>query len=76
MRILACFFFVSLFIRLEAQTTDGYYMVWNKNHSGTEIAPAIPLNDDEAKQINCYWLSFDALGFLSKVNYFLCWSGK
>ena len=70
MRILVCFFFVSLFIGLEAQTTDAYYMVRNKNHSGTEIAPAIALNDDEAKQVNCYWVSFDSLGFLSTVNYF------
>ena len=70
MRFLFFFFLTSLFVSLQGQTADGFYMVWNKNHSGTEISPAIPLNEEEAKQINCYKVHFDALGRLSKVSYF------
>jgi len=57
-------FFLILVILLPhvtlCQSKTGYYMNWNRDHTGRTIKPMIPLSKEEAKIVNCYWVEFDA----------------
>lgn len=74
-----CFLFVlvvlvSLNTYSYSQNENGYYMSWNSDHTGRTVNPTIKLNDDEAKLINCYRVTFDKDQRLKTVEYFV--SGK
>ena len=59
---------------LMSQTVDGYYMDWNRDHTGRTIKPMIPLSEQDSKIVNCYYVEFDEQKRFKSVKYFF--SGK
>lgn len=55
---------------LAAQSNDGYYMNWNRDHTGRTIKPMIPISVEEAKIVNCYYVEFDEDHNFKSVKYF------
>ena len=62
---------ILLSLKLYCQDVSGYYMNWNSDHTQSKVKPSIKLNDDEATLINCYKVTFDNLGRLKTVEYFV-----
>ncbi|GAA4239406.1 hypothetical protein GCM10022291_33580 [Postechiella marina] len=67
---------ITLFVSIKtySQQKSGYYLNWNSDHTNRIVKPTIKLNDDEAKLINCYKVTFDKDKRLKTVEYFV--SGK
>lgn len=57
-----------------SQEKSGYYINWDINHAETSVNPSIPISNEEAKTINCYFVEFDNKNGLISVKYFF--SGK
>ena len=55
---------------LIGQSKNGYYMNWNRDHTGQTIKPMIPISKAEAGKINCYWVEFDERNRFKNVKYF------
>lgn len=56
---------------LLGQSMSGYYMNWNRDHTGRTIKPMIPISKEEAKIVNCYYVEFDEQTRFKKVKYFI-----
>lgn len=55
---------------LICQSLDGFYMNWNRDHTGRTIKPMIPVSDEDAKIVNCYYVEFDENKKFISVKYF------
>ncbi|WP_157491226.1 hypothetical protein [Flammeovirga sp. SJP92] len=53
-----------------AQEKSGYYINWDMNHAETSVKPSIPISNEEAKTINCYYVEFDNDNRLVSVKYY------
>lgn len=53
------------------QQQTGYYLDWNTDHTRRTVKPAIQLNKEEAKIINCYKVSFDENGRFKTAEHFV-----
>lgn len=56
------------------RTKDGFYLNWNIDRTYKEIKPSLPISEDEAKIVNCYFVKYDDQNRVASVKYFL--SGK
>ncbi len=57
-------------LTLFCQSKNGYYMNWNRDHTGRTIKPMIPISENEAQKVNCYWVEFDNNNRFKSVKYF------
>lgn len=52
------------------QSTSGYYMNWDRDHTGRTVKPMIPISEEEAQTINCYWVEFNEENRFKRVRYY------
>ncbi len=50
---------------------EGFYIKWNIDVTHKRVKPSIPITEEEAKTINCYYVKFDKKDRLTSVQYFL-----
>lgn len=55
---------------LFGQENSGYYMNWNRDHTGRTIKPMIPVTKAEANKVNCYLVEFDDKNRFKSVKYY------
>ncbi len=65
---------INLIAQDRVKPKEGFYINWNTSVTQKEVKPSIPISAEEAKVINCYYVTFDAQHRMASVQYFL--SGK
>lgn len=55
---------------VSAQKKSGFYINWDINHTETDVRPSIPISEEEAKNINCYYVAFDDQDKFQSVKFY------
>lgn len=72
MKKIIAFSYLLLFLSSSTlgQDMSGYYINWNVDHTERGIIPSIPVSREDAKIINCYFVSFNEKNQLKDVKFY------